>query len=100
MDVSAAILIGGRSSRFGSNKLAHIFHGKPFLDWVIEAAQAVAGELVLVGRAEEGASNVQVLSDLEGAQGPLAGLASALSWCKTKRLLVLAGDLPLLRAEM
>lgn len=38
--------------------------------------------------------------DPEEAEGPLAGIYAALSWAKTPRLLVVAGDLPLLTADL
>jgi molybdopterin-guanine dinucleotide biosynthesis protein A len=44
--------------------------------------------------------DLPVVYDVEGAEGPLAGLTAALLSCKKERLLVLAGDLPLLRAPM
>jgi molybdenum cofactor guanylyltransferase len=90
-------LAGGRSSRFGSNKLQANVRGRPVLSWVWEAASAVAAPVALVVRdaPEFAPPGMVLLYDTPGAEGPLGGIAAALSWSPSARLLVLAGDLPL-----
>jgi molybdopterin-guanine dinucleotide biosynthesis protein A len=104
-NTSIALIAGGRSSRFGSNKLLHPFRGKPVIQWVIEAAREVSDSLFLVSRLETTDLSVRfpflgVIPDIEGYEGPLAGVAAALSYATRPRVLVLAADLPLLRGAM
>ena len=104
-DLSIALIAGGRSSRFGSNKLLHPFRGRPVIQWVFEAAREVSDSIFLVSRvasAEVSAllPSVEVISDLEGFEGPLAGVAAALRHARRPRVLVVAADLPLLRGAL
>ena len=46
--IGAIVLAGGRSSRFGRDKLAEIVDGRPLLDHAIDAVRAVATDIVVV----------------------------------------------------
>jgi molybdopterin-guanine dinucleotide biosynthesis protein A len=98
-DLSIAILIGGRSSRFGSNKLIHTIQDKPIALHVLSAAQALSDSICFVSRPESEANELlsrygEVIFDQEGFVGPLAGVCAALHWSKRASVLVLAGDIP------
>ena len=47
--VAAIVLAGGRSSRFGRDKLAEPIAGRPMLDHVVERLRLVATDIVVVG---------------------------------------------------
>lgn len=76
MKILGAILAGGQSRRFGSDKAEALFEGKPLLDHVADALRPQCAELVVAGRPWPGIKSV---SDLpEPGLGPLGGLAGAL----------------------
>lgn len=104
-DLSIALIAGGRSSRFGSNKLLHPFREKPVIQWVFEAAREVSDSIFLVSRLESAEvrallPSVVMIPDLAGYEGPLAGVAAALAHAKRPRVLIVAADLPLLRGAL
>ncbi len=76
MRALGAIIAGGQGRRFGGDKAAALFRGKPLIEHVADALAAQVAELVVVGRIWPG---LPFLVDRpEGALGPLAGLAAAL----------------------
>lgn len=71
-----AVLAGGRSSRFGSDKAEALWRGKPLIQHAIDALQPMVDDLVLCGRAYD---DVGAIADRPGAGlGPLGGLNAAL----------------------
>ncbi|MEO8468401.1 MAG: molybdenum cofactor guanylyltransferase [Chloroflexota bacterium] len=99
-DVTAIVLAGGRSSRFGSDKLAFEIDGRTMLERAVAAVTAVTSRVVLVLApgvempATLDATNVTVVHDPTAFEGPLAGLAAALASIDTPVALVVAGDMP------
>ena len=102
-DVIGIVLAGGRSARFGSDKLAEELDGRPLLHHAIEAVLAVAREVVVVAAPDgepampawAGArQRVRIVHDSEAFGGPLAGLAVALSSVPASTALVAGGDMP------
>ena len=101
VEVTGIVLAGGRSERFGSDKLALAIDGRPLLHLAIAAVAAVAGRLVVVVApgAEPAlpgdlASRIDVVHDPEAFGGPLVGLAAALVAVDTPTVLVAGGDMP------
>lgn len=97
--VSAIVLAGGRSSRFGRDKLAEPIDGRPLLHHAIDAVRSVASDVVVV--AAPGATpplpdGVQLARDPSAFEGPLAGLAAGLLALDpaVDRAIVVAGDMP------
>ncbi|MES2289160.1 MAG: molybdenum cofactor guanylyltransferase [Pseudomonadota bacterium] len=72
MSVLGAILAGGRSSRFGSDKALAILRGKMLIDHVWDALSGQCDELAIVGR------GACILDRPRAGMGPLGGLAGAL----------------------
>lgn len=71
MRLLGAILAGGQSRRFGSDKAAAMVGGRPLLDHVIDALAPQVAELIVVGRG--------VVADRPApGLGPLGGLCAAL----------------------
>jgi molybdopterin-guanine dinucleotide biosynthesis protein A len=100
--IGAVVLAGGRSSRFGRDKLAEPIDGRPLLHHAIAAVQAVADEIVVVaapGQEPAVPAGVRVVHDAAAFEGPLAGLATGLSALvdDIERAVVVAGDMPTLR---
>ncbi|WHU02910.1 MULTISPECIES: molybdenum cofactor guanylyltransferase [unclassified Sphingomonas] len=71
MRILGAILAGGESRRFGSNKAAAVLEGRALIDWVREALAPQVDALLLCG--PEGLADRPL-----GRLGPLAGINAAL----------------------
>lgn len=91
-----AILTGGRSTRMGRDKADVAVSGKTMLDRVEHAMSAVVGRTVLLGPDRPG---WECWPDAFHTQGPLAGIATALSRTTSDRVLLVAVDQPFLRTE-
>jgi molybdopterin-guanine dinucleotide biosynthesis protein A len=107
-DVSAIVLAGGRSSRFGAPKLEADIDGVTLLEHVIRAVATVASEIVVSLPTDPAASEpafgevpgdpvIRFVRDPEAYGGPLVGLATALATASAARAIVVAGDMPRLR---
>ncbi len=98
---SAAILAGGKSSRFGRPKALSEFRGKPLIQWVMEALRPHCDELILVG-SERGlkAFGYPLFEDRYPNIGPLAGIREALLHCQNDHCLVMACDMPFLDSRL
>jgi molybdopterin-guanine dinucleotide biosynthesis protein A len=93
------VLAGGRSSRFGRDKLAEPIDGRPMLHHAIAAVRALTEEIVVVAGVEGGLSvpdGVTVVHDDRPFEGPLAALDIGLSGSTADRVIVVAGDMPTL----
>jgi molybdopterin-guanine dinucleotide biosynthesis protein A len=78
MKLLGAILAGGASRRFGSDKALAIIHGRPMLEHVAERLRAQCDALVVAGRDWP---ELERVNDLPTAGlGPLGGLAGALAY--------------------
>jgi molybdopterin-guanine dinucleotide biosynthesis protein A len=74
--ILGAVLAGGRSTRFGSDKALAVLDGRTLLDLAVASLADLCDTVVVVGRE---AAPVQVLPDRPRAgMGPLGGLAAAL----------------------
>lgn len=101
MIFSAVVLAGGRSSRMGRDKALLEIGGRSLLARQIETARAAGAEEVFIsGRsdADYGAFGLPVLHDERAGCGPISGVIAALRRATHPHLLVLAVDLPLMRA--
>lgn len=98
--VSAIVLAGGRSSRFGADKLAVSLDGVRLLDRAIRAVAAAAVEVVVVvapgdeRRPTIDPGTVRLVADPEAFGGPLVGLLAGLEMVAQPIALVVGGDMP------
>lgn len=95
--VTAIVLAGGRSSRFGRDKLAEPVAGRPLLEHAINAVRPFATEILVVsspGGSPAVAGDVRVVHDPSPFEGPLMGLAVGLDRAQEATVLVTAGDIP------
>jgi molybdopterin-guanine dinucleotide biosynthesis protein A len=93
-DVAVIVLAGGRSRRFGRDKLAEVVDGHALLDGALTAAQDHASQVLVVGPRREDlpAAFVQVQEE-PAYSGPFAAVATALPYVEAGTVVVLAGDL-------
>jgi molybdopterin-guanine dinucleotide biosynthesis protein A len=102
--VTAIVLAGGRSSRFGAPKLEATIGDDTLLALSIRAVAAVSGDILVVGPGHAAAPNllpgldgfapVRQISDALPFEGPLVALAGALREVTTPLALVVGGDMP------
>ncbi|HWH36646.1 MAG TPA: nucleotidyltransferase family protein [Candidatus Limnocylindrales bacterium] len=108
MSAAGLILAAGLSSRFGADKLAADFRGRPVLQHVLDAAADAGLQPVVIVLA-----GARTSLDWRGARpvinpGPRRGLSSSLAVgldalaeeAAGKRVLVLLGDQPLIAVEV
>jgi len=104
--VAAVVLAGGRSTRMGADKAALLFGGRALVQHAVDAAAAVAGELVVAAAPGqslpwiEASPPVRVLRDTDAYGGPLAALVTALGVVRAPVVLVLGCDQPLVRPAL
>ena len=106
--VTGIVLAGGRSTRFGADKLAAIVAGRPLLHRAIHAVAEVADEVVVVlapdapvpALPERLAPPIVIARDLVAGRGPLGGVAAGLAVARHPRALLVAGDQPFLRVAV
>lgn len=95
--ILGAVLAGGRSSRFGTDKARAIWRGVALADHVRARLATVAAATVVCGGAGGGPD---ILPDAPGPdRGPLAGLASALRFAQANgfdRVILAPCDTPVL----
>ena len=101
---TAVVLAGGRSSRFGRDKLVEPLRGRPLLDHAVLAAASVATEvLVLVPavgdaprlpRAPGDGASIAVVRDPEPFGGPLVAVLAGLERAREPLALIVGGDMP------
>jgi molybdenum cofactor guanylyltransferase len=99
---SAAILAGGRASRFGGrDKSALVVEGRPILERQLAALSQVADDVMLVvGKEMPPRADVRVVRDLVTASGPLGGLDAALTAARHDALVLVACDMPFVTARL
>jgi molybdopterin-guanine dinucleotide biosynthesis protein A len=99
--VSGIVLAGGRSSRFGSDKLVARLDGQRLIDRSSAALAGLVTEIVIVsepGATREPPRGVtvpsRVVEDPEPFGGPLIGLLAGLEVAREPLVLVVGGDMP------
>jgi molybdopterin-guanine dinucleotide biosynthesis protein A len=97
--VTGIVLAGGRSARFGRDKLREPYRGAPLVHHAILALSSVCGQVLVVsapGTRPDLPPGVPLLlqHDASEGQGPLAALANALANVRTPLALVAGGDMP------
>ena len=106
---SAAILTGGRATRFGGrDKSALVVEGRRIIDRQLEELSRVTDDILIVGReialppgaAVPGAQTVRQIVDRMIQCGPLGGLDAAFAAARDAVVVALAGDMPFVTAPL
>lgn len=93
-EVSAFVLVGGRSSRMGTDKAFLEFQGRTLLDRALGVVTAITPDAYILGsRAKFGAFG-KVVEDEFAEHGPLGGIHAALRSSQSELNLILAVDMP------
>jgi molybdopterin-guanine dinucleotide biosynthesis protein A len=100
------VLAGGRSTRFGRDKLLEPYRGSPILHHVVLRLAEVCGDVVVVLAPDAPEPStplgapVRFTRDAEEGEGPLAGTYSGLHAVRTDHALLAGGDMPDLRTAV
>jgi molybdopterin-guanine dinucleotide biosynthesis protein A len=103
---TAIVLAGGRSSRFGSDKLTADVAGEPLLLRATRAVAEVCLQVLVVGPPGgltgelPPLEGVSALLDASPFEGPLVALARAAPAASHDRLLLVGGDMPGLQPSL
>src|SRR5436853_5879453 len=101
LDVEGFILVGGASSRMGSDKAQLKFGGRTGVELIAAALRPNVGTIRLVGsRGEARLSPLQNVPDLYERWGALGGIHAALDACQSAWAAIVACDLPLVTDEL
>jgi molybdopterin-guanine dinucleotide biosynthesis protein A len=104
-NISCIILAGGRGRRFNNQDKGLIeLNNKPLIEHVIDAIQPQVDDIVISANRNIDTYNKYSASVIKDGDenfcGPLAGIASAIPFCKHEWILVVPCDMPLLPANL
>jgi molybdenum cofactor guanylyltransferase len=95
MKFSGAVLAGGKSVRFGSDKARFVYQGKPMMQWVLDSLEDADERFIIANKPyDEFAPGVY--PDLLPYPTPLSGIHSALVHAQHDWVAVAACDMPFL----
>ena len=100
-DLEGFILVGGASSRMGSDKSRLSLGGRTFVERAAESLAAVAPRVSVVSARDGDAdSGLPLVRDLVVGAGALGGLHAALAGCQAAWAAVVSCDLPFVTGEL
>ncbi len=101
MDITCAILAGGRSRRMGRDKAEAPFKGATLVKGVYDTVRGVFADIIVVSSLHEAIDGVDapVVKDIFPLHSPMVGLATALIHSRFPRVFVVACDMPFLSGE-
>lgn len=92
---TAVILAGGKSSRFGQDKIFYPFNGKPIIQILIDTLKQAGFGIVLSGPVDKLAPfGFEVIEDREPFGGPLQALCGIWEKIAVDKIMLLAADMP------
>lgn len=101
-DITAAILAGGRNTRFsGKTKAKIIIDGRPIIEHILEVLESVFSDIIIITNNKEEFKeyeHIRMAGDIYHNIGPLGGLHSALRNTGAGSVFMVASDMPGLSA--
>ena len=100
-NISAYIMAGGKSKRFGKDKLIYNYKGKPLIEHVIDVLKPIFKKVYIITNDNEKLSylNLPIYSDIIQGLGPMGGILTALSYSETELVFCFAGDTPNINSD-
>jgi len=100
-DITAFILVGGLSSRIGTNKALLKICGKSLIQRLTELLNSIFPEVVLSSNEPELYEFLgkKIVKDFYLGSGPLSGVHSALNFTTSDRNFILSCDMPFISLE-
>jgi molybdopterin-guanine dinucleotide biosynthesis protein A len=100
-DVEAFILVGGQSSRMGSDKSQLVFGRRTSVEHIAAALRSLTPMIRVVGARDHGAfAGLENVPDTHEHWGALGGIHAALTACYAEWAVIVACDLPLISADL
>jgi molybdopterin-guanine dinucleotide biosynthesis protein A len=98
-EVIAAVLVGGKSRRYGRNKALEIFQGERLIDRQLRKVQSLFTEVLVITNEPGDYLHLEVtlLRDVIPGLGPLGGIYTGLLFAQGKSVFVTACDMPFLQ---
>ena len=91
----AIILAGGESSRMGQDKGLMMYHGRPMIQWVIDAVMQLTENILIVANDKTYEKfGYPVISDEVKKAGPIAGMIAGIKAASWDKSWILACDAP------
>ncbi len=99
--LKCAIIAGGRSGRFGSDKSLYIYENKTLIQHVFDAISPVFDDIVIVANDSEKFRflEVPVIPDIIPGLGPIGGIYTAVEKLKAERIFIFPCDMPFLNTK-
>ncbi|HEX8491530.1 MAG TPA: molybdenum cofactor guanylyltransferase [Pyrinomonadaceae bacterium] len=100
-EIEGFILVGGKSSRMGSDKAQLRLGSQSFVEKIAEALASITETVSVVGvKAERVLGRWPVVPDVHVEWGALGGLHAALRACRSEWAAIVACDLPFVTGEL
>ena len=106
MEISCIILAGGKSTRFGHDKILESFGDTSLLEKVISLVDPISKEIIIVTAKERtfarlaNRPGIKIVNDIFPGQGSLGGIYTGLIESKSFYNLVVAADMPFLNGSL
>lgn len=96
--MTGVVLIGGKSRRFGRDKVLSEFRGTLLVEHAIGVLAPLFDDVILVGHMRRGLERYRVVNDIRPGCGPLGGIYTALISTDAEFCFVCAADMPNMNA--
>jgi molybdopterin-guanine dinucleotide biosynthesis protein A len=106
LKISCIVLAGGKSLRFGRDKIQENIGDRSLLQWVVSGVSSFSSEIIVVTAAGRslprlvGYSKLKVITDIYPDKSALGGIFTGLSVSATPYNLVVASDIPFLNQDL
>jgi molybdenum cofactor guanylyltransferase len=100
-DITAFVIAGGKSTRFGKDKLLFEYNGIILIEHVLKVLKNIFSNIIIIAneKAKFSYLKIPVMPDVIPDIGPIGGVYSALTYSSTEEAFCFAGDMPFLNAE-
>jgi molybdenum cofactor guanylyltransferase len=106
LEISCIILAGGKSVRYGHDKILEKINNTNLLDRVISQLEPLCEDIIIVTANERAFThladrkNIRIVNDIIPGMGSLGGVYTGLVESKTHQNLVVAADMPFLNQDL
>jgi molybdopterin-guanine dinucleotide biosynthesis protein A len=102
LDITVAILAGGKSRRFGSPKGFAKFKGRRLIEIASDIAGNISSKILIIGENQYSGivTNFQVQQDIIPNAGPAGGIYTAMRHANTSYIATLPCDMPLITPQV